>query len=71
MKWYNLKANKCPKCSAYLTGITDATILICSDMQCDFKITTHRFSELSTEIAQKHASRDQFDGLDGWGRFQD
>lgn len=71
MKWYNLKANKCPKCADYLTGTTDATILTCSNLRCDFKISTGKFSSLSTEIAQKHAYRDRFDDTSGWNKFKD
>lgn len=71
MRWYLLKSNKCPKCSSYLTGEENATHLKCSDPKCDFRISTDKFSALSTEIAQKYARRDRFDDTGGWGRFQD
>ena len=71
MKWYNLKANKCPKCSSYLTGTTDATVLHCSDSACDFKIGIEKFSQLSTEYVNKYSRRDKFSDFSGWNKFQD
>ena len=69
MRWYLLKSNKCPKCTAYLTG-TDK-LLTCSKPNCDFKISGEKFSELSNSIEQKYNRRDKFDDFGGWGKFTD
>lgn len=69
MKWYNLKNNKCPKCSSYLTGKENSTLLNCSDPQCDFRISTEKFTQLSNEYAQRYNNHDQFNTSDGWSKF--
>jgi hypothetical protein len=70
MKWYNLKNNKCPKCSSVLTGKEDSVMLNCSKPDCDFKIGTEKFTELSNAYVQKYNRQDKFDDMGGWGRFE-
>jgi hypothetical protein len=70
MKWHLLKSNKCPKCTSYLTGEENSAQLKCSAPACDFRISTEKFSALSTEIAPKYARRDKFDDIGGWNRFE-
>jgi hypothetical protein len=69
MKWYNLKNNKCPKCSSYLKEDEHSLLLVCSKPECDFKISSERFTELSNTYVEKYNRRDQYQANDGWGRF--
>ena len=71
MKWYNLKSNKCPKCSSLLTGKEDSTMLNCTKSDCDFKIGTEKFAELSNAYVQKYNRQDRFEDMGGWSRFGD
>lgn len=69
MKWYNLKSNKCPKCSSYLTG-TDL-MLNCSKPNCDFKIGAEKFKQLSNTYAEKYNRKDKYDDSTGWNKFNE
>jgi len=71
MKWYNLKSNKCPKCSSYLTGKEESLLLNCSNPDCDFKISTEKFAEISQAYVDKYNRRDSFEDIGGWGRFNE
>jgi hypothetical protein len=56
MKWYNLKNNKCPKCSKdFMLGLT-----VESNMQpsmfthkCGFKISEQRYKEIVSGMVSK------------------
>jgi hypothetical protein len=71
MKWYNLKNNKCPSCSSFLTGSEKATILKCSNPSCLFKIGTERFAQLSREYVNKFGLQNRFSDIEGWARFEE
>jgi hypothetical protein len=61
MNWNNLKANKCPKCAAWLLHI-DGRIVHEALPPCDFKISKEKFDELVNKMYQN--PRAQFNTTD-------
>lgn len=71
MKWYNLKSNKCPKCSSRLDGSAISDLLRCSNPDCDFKISQEKFAALSAAYVEKYRHRERYEDVGGWSRFEE
>ena len=53
MKWFNLKQNKCPKCSEDLADKLEGNIFRCT---CGFVISAKRFKEIIADKVNRQIS---------------